>query len=39
MLDKEDKCAALSGKKKCMWVHKCSGNRKSEGEYWALYKQ
>ena len=33
MLDKEDKYAALSDKKKRMWFHKCSGNRKSEGEY------
>jgi len=38
MLDKEDKYAALSDKKKRMWFHKCSGNRKSEGEYWTLYK-
>jgi hypothetical protein len=24
---------ALSDKKKCMWVHKCFRNRKSEGSY------
>jgi hypothetical protein len=22
-----------------MWVHKCFRNRKSEGEYWTLYKE
>jgi hypothetical protein len=26
-------------KKKRMWVHKCFRNRKSEGEYWTLYKE
>ena len=39
MLDKEEKNAAPSDKKKRMWVHKCSRNRKSEGEYWTLYKE
>jgi hypothetical protein len=39
MLDEEEKNAALSDKKKRMWVHKCVGNRKSEGEYWTLYKE
>jgi hypothetical protein len=22
-----------------MWVHKCFRSRKSEGEYWTLYKE
>jgi len=39
IIDREDKYAALSDKKKRMWVHKCSGNRKSKGEYRSLYKQ
>ena len=39
MLDKEEKNAALSDKKKRMWVHKCFSNRKSEGVYWTLYKE
>jgi len=39
MLDEEEKNAALSDKKKCMWVHKCFRNRKSEGEYWTLYTE
>jgi len=30
MLDEEEKNAALSDKKKRMWVHKCFRNRKSE---------
>ena len=38
MLEEEEKNAALSDKKKRMWVHKCFRNRKSEGEYWTLYK-
>jgi hypothetical protein len=39
MLDKEEKNFALSDKKKLMWVHKCFRSRKSEGEYWTLYKE
>jgi hypothetical protein len=39
MLDEEEKNAALDDKKKRMWVHKCFRNRKSEGEYWTLYKE
>jgi hypothetical protein len=39
MLGEEEKNAALSDKKKCMWVHKCFSNRKSECEYWTLYKE
>ena len=39
MLDKEEKNAALSDKKKRMWVHKCFSNRKSEGVYWTSYKE
>jgi hypothetical protein len=38
MLDEEEKNAALSDKKKRMWFHKCFRSRKSEGEYWTLYK-
>jgi hypothetical protein len=38
MLDEEEKNASLSDKKKRMWVHKCFRSRKSEGEYWTLYK-
>jgi hypothetical protein len=38
MLDEEEKNAALSDEKKRMWVHKCFRNRKSECEYWTLYK-
>jgi hypothetical protein len=37
MLDEEEKNAALSDKKKRMWVHKCLRSKKSEGEYWTLY--
>jgi hypothetical protein len=39
MLDEEEKNAALSDKKKRMWVHKCVRNRKSEGECWTLYRE
>jgi hypothetical protein len=39
MLDEEEKNAALSDKKKRMWVRKCFRNRKSEGEYWTLYEE
>jgi len=38
MLDEEEKNAAVSDKKKRMWFHKCFRSRKSEGEYWTLYK-
>jgi hypothetical protein len=33
MLDEEEKNAALSDKKKGMWVHKCFRSRKSEGSF------
>jgi hypothetical protein len=33
MLDEEEKNAALSDKKKRMWVHKCFRSIKSEGSY------
>jgi len=39
MLDEEEKNASLSDKKKLMWVHKCFRSRKSQGEYWTLYKE
>jgi hypothetical protein len=39
MLDEEEKNAALSDKKKRMWFHKFFRSRKSEGEYWTLYKE
>jgi len=39
MLGEEDKNAALNDKKKRMWVHKCFRNRKSEREYWTLFKE
>jgi len=39
MLDEEEKNASVSDKKKRMWVHKCFRSRKSEGEYWTLYKE
>jgi len=39
MLDEEEKNAALSDKKKRLWVHKCFRNRISEGEYWTVYKE
>jgi hypothetical protein len=39
MLDEEEKNASLSDKKKRMWFHKCFRSRKSEGEYWTLYKE
>jgi uncharacterized protein YllA (UPF0747 family) len=39
VLDEEEKNASLSDKKKRMWVHKCFRNRKSEAEYWTLYKE
>jgi hypothetical protein len=38
MLD-EEKNAALSDKKKGKCVQKCFRSRKSEGEYWTLYKE
>jgi hypothetical protein len=38
MLYEEEENAALSDKKKRMWFHKCYGSRKSEDEYWTLYK-
>ena len=38
MLDEEEENASLSDKMKRMWVHKCFRNRKSDGEYWTLYK-
>jgi len=39
MLDEEEKNASLSDKMKRMWIHKCVRSRKSEGEYWTLYKE
>jgi len=39
MLDEEEKNAALSDKKKRLWVHKCFRNRKSEREYWTVNKE
>jgi hypothetical protein len=38
VLDEEEKNVSQSDEKKRMWVHKCFRNRKSEGEYWTLYK-
>jgi hypothetical protein len=35
----EEKNNALSDKKKRVWVHKCFRSRKSEGEYWTVYKE
>ena len=37
MLYEEETNAALSNKKKRVWVHKCFRSRRSEGEYWTLY--
>jgi hypothetical protein len=39
MLDEEEKNVSQSDKKKRLWVHKCFRSRKSEGEYWTLYKE
>jgi len=39
MSDEEEKNASLSDKRKRMWVRKCVRSRKSEGEYWTLYKE
>jgi hypothetical protein len=39
MLDEEEQNSALSDKKKRMWVHKCFRSRKSEGEYWTVFKE
>jgi hypothetical protein len=39
MLEEEEKNATLSDKKKRMWVQKCFRNRKSQGEYWTVYKE
>jgi IS1 family transposase len=39
MLDEEENNASLSDEEKRMWVHKCFRNRKSEVEYWTLYKE
>jgi hypothetical protein len=39
MLDEEEKNVYQIDKKKRMWVHKCFRSRKSEGEYWTLYKE
>jgi hypothetical protein len=38
MLDEGGKDAALSDKKKRVWIHKSFISRKSQGEYWTLYK-
>lgn len=34
--DEEDRVKA---KKKRLWVHECQRKRKSEGEFWTLYKE
>jgi hypothetical protein len=39
MLDEEEKNAALSDHKKRMWVDRCFRSRKSEAEYWTLYRE
>jgi hypothetical protein len=39
MFDEEEKNNALSDKNKHVWVHKCFRSRKSEGEYWTVYKE
>jgi hypothetical protein len=39
MLDEGEKYAAFSDKKNSKWVHKCFRSRKSEGEYWTVYKE
>jgi hypothetical protein len=39
MLGEEEKNAALSDKKKRMWVQNCFRIRKSEDEYWTLFKE
>ena len=39
MLDEEEKNDVLSDKKKSRLVHKCFRNRKSEDEYWTVYKE
>jgi hypothetical protein len=39
MLDEEEKNSSQKDKEKRMWVHKCFRNRKSESEYWTLYKE
>ena len=37
--EEEEKRASVNDKKKRLWVHKCFRSRKSEGEYWTLYKE
>ena len=39
MLDGKEKNAALSDKRRHMWVQKCLRSRKSEGDYWTLYRE
>jgi hypothetical protein len=39
MLYEEEKKASLSDKKKPLCVHKFFRNRKSESEYWTVYKE
>jgi hypothetical protein len=39
MFDEKEKRASVNDKKKRMWVQKCFRCRKSEGEYWTLYKE
>jgi hypothetical protein len=39
MLDEDEKDAALSDKRKRVWVHEGFSSRKSEVEYWTLYKE
>jgi hypothetical protein len=39
MLDEEEKNTSMSDKKKRVLAQKCFRSRKSEGEYWTLYKE
>jgi hypothetical protein len=39
MLDEEEKIAALSDKKRRVWVHECFRSRTSEGKHWTVYKE
>jgi hypothetical protein len=39
VLDDKEINAALSDKKKHMWVHKIFRRRNSKGEYWTEYKE
>ena len=37
LLDEDEN--RVKAKKKTLWVHKCQRKRKSEGEFWTLYKE